>query len=45
MAALTQFWILREAYLGRNRFTMRSLGEEYGDWVRIGEKSLLLHTL
>ncbi|KAH9823316.1 cytochrome P450 [Melampsora americana] len=40
LAALTQFWILREAYLGRNRFTMRSLGEEYGDWVRIGPNEL-----
>jgi hypothetical protein len=37
LAALTQAWILREAYLGRTRFTMKKLGENYGEWVRIGE--------
>lgn len=37
IAALTQGWILKEAYLGRTRFTMKELGEKYGEWVRIGE--------
>ncbi|KAH9823309.1 cytochrome P450 [Melampsora americana] len=39
-AALTQFWLLREAYLGRTRFTMKEVGEKYGDWVRIGPNEL-----
>ncbi|KNZ55839.1 cytochrome P450 67, partial [Puccinia sorghi] len=38
MATLTQGWILREAYFGRTRFTMKELGEKYGEWVRIGER-------
>lgn len=42
LASLTQFWILREAYLGRTRFTMHELGIKYGDWVRIGQSILLL---
>jgi hypothetical protein len=37
LAALTQAWILKEAYLGRTRFTMKELGEKYGEWVRIGQ--------
>jgi len=40
MAALTQGWILKEAYLGRTRFTMKELGEKYGEWVRIGPNEL-----
>ncbi|OAV99731.1 cytochrome P450 67 [Puccinia triticina 1-1 BBBD Race 1] len=40
LAALTQAWILREAYSGRTRFTMKELGERYGEWVRIGPNEL-----
>ncbi|KNZ51040.1 cytochrome P450 67 [Puccinia sorghi] len=40
IAALTQGWILKEAYLGRTRFTMKELGEKYGEWVRIGPNEL-----
>lgn len=40
LAAMSQFWLLREAYLGRTRFTMKEVGDEYGDWVRIGPNEL-----
>ncbi|MBW0476801.1 hypothetical protein O181_016516 [Austropuccinia psidii MF-1] len=40
LAAITQGWILREAYIGRTRFTMKELAEKYGDWVRIGPNEL-----
>ncbi|KAG0147082.1 hypothetical protein CROQUDRAFT_656550 [Cronartium quercuum f. sp. fusiforme G11] len=40
LGAITQFWVLREAYLGRTRFTMHKLGLKYGDWVRIGPNEL-----
>ncbi|EGG12283.1 uncharacterized protein MELLADRAFT_123517 [Melampsora larici-populina 98AG31] len=40
LAAISQFWLLREAYLGRTRFTMKEVGDQYGDWVRIGPNEL-----
>lgn len=40
LAALTQAWILREAYIGRLRFTMLELSRKYGEWVRIGPNEL-----
>ncbi|KAI9618964.1 hypothetical protein H4Q26_012222 [Puccinia striiformis f. sp. tritici PST-130] len=45
LATISQAWILREAYFGRTRFTLRELGGKYGEWVRIGPNELYTTSL